>query len=81
MVETAVLERHPELALRLRDAGHRLVLRSLFAGGRSIRSLPAERRAQAVTERLTALTAAFDPWALVIAPRTPEQFADYLPAV
>ncbi|MFF0334972.1 aldo/keto reductase [Streptomyces fimicarius] len=81
MVETAVLERHPELALRLRDAGHRLVLRSLFAGGRSIRTLPAERRAQAVTERLTALTAAFDPWALVIAPRTPEQFADYLPAV
>ncbi|MFC5218981.1 aldo/keto reductase [Streptomyces coerulescens] len=81
MVETQILESSPHLAGRLHDAGHRLVLRSLFAGGRGIRSVPTKERADAVTSRLVGLVERFDPWAVVMAPRTPAQLADYAPAV
>ncbi|MFD5746489.1 aldo/keto reductase [Streptomyces sp. NPDC127033] len=81
MAETAVIDRYPELGRKVREAGHRLVLRSLFAGGRRLRAVAAERRAGAVAARMEALIEQFDPWALVIAPRTPPQMADYLDAV
>jgi aryl-alcohol dehydrogenase-like predicted oxidoreductase len=77
MVEAALLDRRPGLAARLADAGHRLIVRSLFSGGAAFDGLPPEHRIRLVGEAFDAAVSEHDPWAVVIAPRTPDQLADY----
>ncbi|GAA1931077.1 aldo/keto reductase [Streptantibioticus ferralitis] len=77
MVEAALLDRRRGLAVRLANAGHRLIVRSLFSGGAAFDGLPPERRIRLIGEAFHATVSRYDPWAVVIAPRTPQQMAEY----
>ncbi|MFC0437561.1 aldo/keto reductase [Kutzneria buriramensis] len=77
MVPAATLHRRPHLAASLSDAGHRLVVSELFAGGAALKGIPAERRIRLIRHVFGVTVSRHRPWAVVLSPRTPRQLDEY----
>lgn len=80
MVEAATLAAEPALTAKVRRRFD-LVVRSLFDGGERIRGVSPQQRPGAIAESLRELRRRLRPTALVIAPRTTAQLAQYRPAL
>lgn len=78
MCEADQLDPHDTNVTRLL-ADYRLVVRSLFSGGSRLRSVPPERRAEAIAARIAEIHEVYSPEAVVIGPRTKEQLDEYEP--
>jgi predicted oxidoreductase len=60
-------------------AGYRLVVRSLFSGGKALRSVAAAERPSAIAARIAEIARLYAPAGVVIGPRTREQLLEYAP--